>query len=127
MDAYQAGNIQVAERAWDMVQAIWSRAWAANCAVMDFMEGAGLTRLSPVKQQRRVVAYVSSGDGGEVRNVRLVIEDEDRHQIVSRAYETREPVMVSGDLQPTQGQLTMNPATAVRPVKSEDTSTAGDG
>jgi hypothetical protein len=70
--------------------------------------------------------YVSSGDTGRVRNVRLVIEDEERHQIVSRAYETREAVVVTGDLQPTQGQLTVNPVTDVKFLKSVDGRTAGD-
>jgi hypothetical protein len=56
LQAYQAGNTEVAEREWGKVQALWSRAWAANCAAIDFMEGAGLTRLSPVKPQRWVVA-----------------------------------------------------------------------
>jgi hypothetical protein len=71
-------------------------------------------------------AYVSSGDTGRVRNVRMVIEDDERHQIVSRAYETREAVIVSGDLQPTHGQLTVSPVTDVRPLGSTDGS-AGRG
>ena len=71
-------------------------------------------------------AHVSSGDSGRVRNVRFMIEDEERHQIVSRAYETREAVIISGDIQPTQGQLTMNPITDVRPLRSADSS-AGAG
>lgn len=71
-------------------------------------------------------AHVSSGDSGRVRNVRLIIEDEERHQIVSRAYETREAVMISGDLQPTQGQLTMNPVTDIQPLRSVDSNTAGN-
>jgi hypothetical protein len=54
--AYEAGSIEVAEREWGKVQAVWSRAWAANCAAIDFMQEAGLTRISPVKPQRWVVA-----------------------------------------------------------------------
>ncbi len=56
MLAYQAGNEVIAEYEWNQLQAVWSRAWAANCAAIEFMQGAGLTRLSPVKPQRWVVA-----------------------------------------------------------------------
>ena len=59
-------------------------------------------------------AYVGDGDRGRVRNVRLVIEDEEWHQIVSQAYQSRDAVTVSGDLQPSQGQLTVYPVTDVR-------------
>jgi hypothetical protein len=38
------------------LQAIWSRAWSANYAVLELMQGAGLTRFSPVKPQHWVVA-----------------------------------------------------------------------
>lgn len=56
MQAYEIGNIEAAEYEWAKVQAAWSRAWAANCAATEFMQGAGLTRLSPVKPQRWVIA-----------------------------------------------------------------------
>ena len=38
------------------LRAIWSHAWSANYAVLEFMQGTGLTRFSPVKPQRWVVA-----------------------------------------------------------------------
>ena len=36
--------------------AIWSQAWSANYAVLEFMQGTGLTRFAPVKPQHWVVA-----------------------------------------------------------------------
>ena len=41
---------------WDKARAVWSRAWAANLAALELMQDAGLTRFSPVKPQRWVVA-----------------------------------------------------------------------
>ena len=38
------------------VQAIWSVAWSANYAALKFLQDAGLSRFSPVKPQRWVVA-----------------------------------------------------------------------
>jgi hypothetical protein len=40
----------------DKAQAVWSRAWAANLAALELMQDAGVTRFSPVKPQRWVVA-----------------------------------------------------------------------
>jgi hypothetical protein len=54
--AYHAGHTQVAEQHWSDLQAIWSRAWAANCAALEFMQDAGLERFGPVRPQRWVVA-----------------------------------------------------------------------
>ena len=56
MRAYHAGDSQHANQLWENLQAIWSRAWSANYAVLEFMQGAGLTRFAPVKPQHWVVA-----------------------------------------------------------------------
>jgi len=45
-----------AERLWEEVQAIWSRAWAANCAALEFLQDAELSRFSPIKPQRWTAA-----------------------------------------------------------------------
>ena len=49
MLAFQAGEIEKAERLWRDVEAIWSRAWQANCAALEFMQETGLSRLAPVR------------------------------------------------------------------------------
>jgi hypothetical protein len=54
--AYHAGQGEAAGQLWDQVRAVWSRAWAANLAALELMQNAGLTRFSPVKPQRWVVA-----------------------------------------------------------------------
>ena len=56
MRAYHAGNLKLAEHLWQDVQAIWSRAWTANYAALELLQNAGLTKFSPVKPQRWVVA-----------------------------------------------------------------------
>ena len=56
IQAYHAGQREAAGQLWDKVQAVWSRAWAANLAALELMQNAGLTRFSPVKPQRWVVA-----------------------------------------------------------------------
>ena len=56
MRAYHAGDSQHANQLWENLQAIWSRAWSANYAVLEFMQGTGLTRFAPVKPQQWVVA-----------------------------------------------------------------------
>jgi hypothetical protein len=56
MCAHLAGDAERASQLWENLQAIWSHAWSANYAVLEFMQGAGLTRFSPVKPQRWVVA-----------------------------------------------------------------------
>jgi hypothetical protein len=35
---------------------VWSQAWASNCAALELMQRAGLTRFSAVKPQRWAVA-----------------------------------------------------------------------
>ena len=56
MRAHHAGDSQHADRLWENLQAIWSQAWSANYAALEFMQGTGLTRFAPVKPQRWVVA-----------------------------------------------------------------------
>ena len=50
------GQTEAAEQIWQQVRAVWSRAWAANLASLELMQDVGLTRFSPVKPQRWVVA-----------------------------------------------------------------------
>lgn len=54
--AYQAADSERAGELWEKVRAIWSQAWSANYAVLEFLQGKGLTRFSPVKPQHGVVA-----------------------------------------------------------------------
>jgi hypothetical protein len=56
MRAYQADDLAAGERHWRDVGAIWSRAWAANCQVLEFMQGSGNTRFGPAGAQHWVVA-----------------------------------------------------------------------
>ena len=56
IQADQAGKPKVGEQLWQQVQAIWSMAWSANYAALKLLQNAGLTRFSPIKPQRWVVA-----------------------------------------------------------------------
>ena len=56
MRAYNTGDSERADRLWEDLRAIWSKAWSANYAVLEFMQGTGLTRFSPVKPQQWVIA-----------------------------------------------------------------------
>ena len=56
MRAHHAGNADLAEQLWEKLEAIWSQAWSANYAALEFMQGTGLTRFAPVKPQHWVVA-----------------------------------------------------------------------
>jgi len=56
MRAHQAGDAELAEQLWEKLEAIWSQAWSANYAALEFMQGTGLTRFAPVKPQHWVVA-----------------------------------------------------------------------
>jgi hypothetical protein len=56
MQAYHKGHSELAEQHWQELQAIWSRAWAANYAALELLQNAGITTFSPVKPQRWVVA-----------------------------------------------------------------------
>ena len=49
--AYHAADPERADELWENVRAIWSQAWSANYAALEFMQGTGLTRFSPVKPQ----------------------------------------------------------------------------
>jgi len=52
MHAHLAGDAERAGQLWENLQAIWSHAWSANYAVLEFMQGTGLTRFSPDKPQQ---------------------------------------------------------------------------
>ena len=54
--AYQAADPMRAEKWWEEVRAVWSRAWSANCAALEFLQDAGLSRFSPAKPQRWLAA-----------------------------------------------------------------------
>jgi hypothetical protein len=54
--AYQTADSERADELWEKVRAIWSQAWSANYAVLEFLQGTGLTRFSPVKPQQWMVA-----------------------------------------------------------------------
>ena len=54
--AYQAAELGRAEELWEKVRAIWSRAWSANYAALEFLQDTGLSRFSPVKPQRWMAA-----------------------------------------------------------------------
>ena len=56
MRAYHGDDSERADRLWENLQAIWSQAWSANYAVLEFMQGTGLTRFAPVKPQQWVAA-----------------------------------------------------------------------
>jgi hypothetical protein len=54
--AYHAADAKQAGELWDKARAVWSQAWSANYAVLEFLQDTGLTRFSPVKPQQWVVA-----------------------------------------------------------------------
>jgi len=54
--AYHAADAERADELWEKVRAVWSQAWSANYAVLEFLQGTGLTRFSPVKPQHWVAA-----------------------------------------------------------------------
>jgi hypothetical protein len=56
IQANHAGRPRTAERLWQQVQAIWSLAWSANYVALNLLQDAGLSRFSPAKPQRWVVA-----------------------------------------------------------------------
>jgi hypothetical protein len=56
MRAYNTGESERGGRLWEDLRAIWSKAWSANYAVLEFMQGTGLTRFSPVKPQHWMIA-----------------------------------------------------------------------
>ncbi len=54
--AYHSADTERAGQLWENLQAIWSQAWSANYAALEFMQGTGLTRFAPVKPQQWVIA-----------------------------------------------------------------------
>jgi hypothetical protein len=54
--AHHAAGAQLADQLWDRVRAIWSHAWSANYAALEFLQHTGLTSFSPVKPQHWVIA-----------------------------------------------------------------------
>ena len=55
MCAHLADDADRAAQLWENLQVIWSHAWSANYAVLEFMQGTGLTRFAPIKPQHWVV------------------------------------------------------------------------
>jgi hypothetical protein len=56
ISAHQAGHCDEGGRLWQQVQTLWSRAWSANHQTLELMQNAGLTRFSPDKPQRWLMA-----------------------------------------------------------------------
>ena len=56
MRAHHAGDPERASQFWENLHAVWSQAWSANYAVLEFMQNTGLTRFAPVKPQHWVAA-----------------------------------------------------------------------
>jgi hypothetical protein len=56
MHAHLSGDAERADHFWENLQAIWSHAWSSNYAVLEFMQGTGLTRFSPAKPQQWTIA-----------------------------------------------------------------------
>ncbi len=54
--AHYGGDSERAGQLWENLRATWSQAWSANYAVLEFMQGAGLTQFSPAKPQHWVTA-----------------------------------------------------------------------
>ena len=63
MRAHLTGDAERAGQFWEDLRAVWSNAWSANYAVLEFMQGAGLSRFSPVKPQRWVIASFEHHSG----------------------------------------------------------------
>jgi len=56
IQAYNAADTEHAEQLWKNVQAIWSQAWSANHAALEFLQHTGLTGFLPAKPQQWVIA-----------------------------------------------------------------------
>jgi hypothetical protein len=56
MRAFEAADTASAEPHWGDLEAIWSHAWAANYAALEFMQEAGLDHFPPDPPQRWVIA-----------------------------------------------------------------------
>jgi hypothetical protein len=56
LQAHESGRHEEGEHLWQQMAALWSHAWSTNYQVLELMQNAGLTRFSPVKPQRWVIA-----------------------------------------------------------------------
>ena len=54
--AHRAGDQDAADELWEQLRSLWSSAWSANHYATWLMQNAGLTRFSPEKPQRWVIA-----------------------------------------------------------------------
>ena len=54
--AYQAAEPGPAEELWEKVRTVWSHAWSANYAALEFLQDTGLSMFSAVKPQRWLAA-----------------------------------------------------------------------
>ena len=54
--SYQAAEPGRAEELWEKVRAVWSQAWSANYAALEFLQDTGLSTFAPVKPQRWLAA-----------------------------------------------------------------------
>src|ERR1022692_844675 len=63
MQAHHAGNQTATEALWHDVAAVWSHAWAANYAALEFLQHVGLEKFAPVKPQRWVIASFEHHSG----------------------------------------------------------------
>jgi hypothetical protein len=61
--ADQAGKHETGERLWQQAQVLWYRAWSANFETLKLLQDAGVTRFSPVKPQRWVIASFEHRSG----------------------------------------------------------------
>jgi len=49
MHAHLVSDAERSGQLWENLRALWSQAWSANYAVLEFMQGTGLTRFAPAK------------------------------------------------------------------------------
>jgi hypothetical protein len=56
ISAYHNGDPETGQQYWQQAVALWSRAWSANNQAISLLQAAGLTRFSPDKPQRWVIA-----------------------------------------------------------------------
>ena len=54
--AYQDGEPDAGQQLWQQAATLWSRAWSANNQAIGLLQTTGLTRFSPDKPQRWVIA-----------------------------------------------------------------------
>ena len=54
--AHQEGELGTGQRFWQQAEDRWSRAWSANHQALGLLQASGLTRFSPDKPQRWVIA-----------------------------------------------------------------------